>query len=355
MRNSISIFVLIISSLTAFSQYQGQKDTLRFAPDSSYSRAIIRFNKTDLIFGTSKSGVIRYNEKTHYASSIFARNSNGEFRDLVVSGQHIYGMVSGNHGEIELFGSIKQKPPIDYHMPVSIRDSSIFYDDILVYKKFLLILGDPVDNHFFLKASPLDLQLAYELSPQIPLIKNQPDEACYAASGTTARLVGKSDYVFVSGGKQSARFHRFDLRDSTTYFVRDLPMVKGEGAGPFSVCFTDKNHGVIVGGNYLQPKDSSGTCVYTEDGGKTWLKSTVSPNGYRSCVTGNEKILFSCGTTGIDYSQDGGKTWTMFDSGNYCALLLEKNALYATTNKGVCIRYSFPKKKYQRKVRKGLT
>lgn len=337
MKNSISIFALVVSSFTAFGQFQGQKDTLRFASDSSYSRAIMRYNKTDLIFGTSKSGVIAYNEKTKQTQQIFSRNPNGEFRDLALFGKNVCGMVSGDHGIIEEL--------MNSSATITVEDSGVFYDDLVRYKDALIVLGDPVDGHFFLRKAPISLGSASFYQQQLPVINNQPDEACYAASGTTAQLVGKSDYVFVSGGKQSARFHRFDLRDSSTYFVRDLPMVKGEGAGPFSVYFSDGNHGVIVGGNYLQPKDSSGTCVYTEDGGKTWLRSVVSPNGYRSCVTGNKKILFSCGTTGIDYSHDGGKTWTPFDSGNYCALLLEKNALYATTNKGVCIRYKLSKKR----------
>lgn len=335
MRNSISIFVLIVSSFTAFGQLYTQKDSLRFAPDSSYSRTIMRFKKDQLLFGTSKSGVIGYNEKTKQTILILPHNPNGEFRDLAFFGKNICGMVSGDNGVID--------ETMNSSATAMVEDLGVFYDDIVRYKNALILLGDPVEGRFFLKKAPISLSSTTFLL-HLPTIKNQPDEACYAASGTTAQLVGKSDYVFVSGGKQSARFHRFDLRDSTTYFVRDLPMVKGEGAGPFSVCFTDEKHGVIVGGNYLQPKDSSGTCVYTEDGGKTWLKARISPNGYRSCVTGNKKILFSCGTTGIDYSEDGGKTWNVFDTGNFCALLLEKNALYATTNKGVCIRYSFPKK-----------
>lgn len=334
MRNSISIFVLIISGFSAFGQFSGRKDTLRFAPDSSYSRAITRFNKTDLLFGTSKTGVISYNEETKQAKTIFSRNPNGEFRDLAFFGPNICGMVSGDHGVIE--------ETMNSSATAMVGDSGVFYDDIVRYRNALIVLGDPVNGHFFLKKAPILLGSA-TFAIHLPTIQNQPDEACYAASGTTAQLVGKNDYVFVSGGKRSARFHRFDLRDSSTYFVRDLPMVKGEGAGPFSVCFTDEKHGVIVGGNYLQPKDSSGTCVYTEDGGKTWLRSVVAPNGYRSCVTGNEELLFSCGTTGIDYSLDGGKHWNAFDSGNFCALLLEKGRLYATTNKGICIRYTLPK------------
>lgn len=335
MRNSISIFVLIVSSFTAYGQYLMQKDTLRFAPDSSYSRAIMRYNKTDLIFGTSKNGVISYSEKTSTPSQVLYPHEYGEYRDLVLFKNSVLGMISGENGVI-----VQER---HFVFESQIEDYSVFYDALNVFDESVIILGDPVNGHFFLRQSRLTPGDS-KVSIQLPVIPNQPEEACYAASGTTAQLVGKSDYVFVSGGKQSARFHRFDLTDSTTYFVRDLPMVKGEGAGPFSVCFTDENHGVIVGGNYLQPKDSTGTCVYTEDGGKTWMRSTISPNGYRSCVTGKKNELFSCGTTGIDYSSDGGKTWTQFDTGNYCALLLEKRCLYATTNKGVCIRYTFPKR-----------
>lgn len=335
MRNSISIFVLIVSSFTAFGQFNGQKDTLRFAPDSSYSRSIMRFKKDQLIFGTSKSGVIVFNEKTNTSSTLLNPHEFGEYRDLALLKNTVLGMISGKSGVIV--------QEIHFQYRDQIEDDDVFYDALNVLKEQLIILGDPLNGHFFLRQSKITPGES-KVKIQLPVIPNQPEEACYAASGTTAQLVGKSDYVFVSGGKQSARFHRFDLTDSSSYFVRDLPMVKGEGAGPFSVCFTDENHGVIVGGNYLQPKDSSGTCVYTEDGGKTWLRSIISPNGYRSCVTGNKKILFSCGTTGIDYSSDGGKTWTQFDTGNYCALLLEKRCLYATTNKGVCIRYTFPKK-----------
>ncbi len=335
MRNLISIIVLTISSFTTFSQIYTQKDSLRFAPDSSYSRAIMRFKKDQLIFGTSKSGVIHYNEETKQASLYLARNPNGEFRDVAMFGQNVCGMVSGDNGVID--------ETMNSSATAIVEDKGVFYDDLVRYKNGLILLGDPVNGHFFLKSAPISLGSATYFI-HLPTIENQPNEACYAASGTTAQLVGKSDYVFVSGGKESARFHRFDLRDSSTYFVRDLPMVKGDGAGPFSVCFTNATHGVVVGGNYLQPKDTSGTCVYTEDGGKTWLKAHVSPNGYRSCVTGTKKRLFSCGTTGIDFSTDGGKTWTKFDSGNYCALLLEKNRLYATTNKGICIRYTLPKK-----------
>jgi len=327
-RNLISISVLIIISFTGISQTVTftHKDSLRFAPDSSYSRALIRFGK-ELVFGTSKNGVIAYDERKKTTRQVSPAIPKGEYRDLVIWKKVVYGMISGDDGIIEQSRSFKYI--------LSIVHSGVFYDDISLNGDQLIILGDPVDSVFFLEA--------YDLNSNKKIaefkIKNQPNEACYAASGTTACFLENGDYCFISGGGNQANFHRFNLANAASYSKTALPMALGDGAGPFSVCFSDNLHGVIVGGTYTKPTDQSGTAVYTEDGGKTWNAATTLPSGYRSCVTGNQKILFACGSNGIDYSTDGGKNWKQFDTGNYCALLLEKDALYATTNKGICIRY----------------
>lgn len=326
MRNLISISVLLILSLTGISQTFTRKDSLRFAPDSSYSRAIVRFGK-ELIFGTSKSGAIAYHERKKTTRQILFAIPKGEYRDIVIWKNIIYGMVSGDDGMIEQNRSLKYIGRIVHQ--------GVFYDDMSLQGDNLTILGDPVDGVFFLEQ--------YNLHSNEKVadfkIKNQPNEACYAASGTTACFLENGDYCFISGGGNQANFHRLNWKDTTSYFKTALPMALGEGAGPFSVFFSDSLHGTIVGGTYTKPNDQSGTAVYTVDGGKTWIASTTLPAGYRSCVTGNKKIQFACGSSGIDFSTDGGKNWQQFDSGNYCALLLEKKTLYATTNKGVCIRY----------------
>lgn len=330
MKNSIICFVLIVSNQIVYGQHFTRKDTLRFAPDSSYSRAIARFGD-QLLFGTSKTGVVLFDETTKSVSTSIPPSPSGEFRDLVTYKNRFFGMVSGDNGELRTILA-------SFGRSAEISDSGVFYDDITLYKHQAIVLGDPVDGYFFLRSVSLDL-LKTSTNLRLPHISCLPGEACYAASGTTAQVLKNGDYCFVSGGKDAARFHRFALKDSSTYHCVNLPMTKGEGAGPFSVYFRDKNNGVIVGGNYTQPKDTSGTAVYTTDGGKTWNSSAKMPTGYRSCVTGFKNMLYSCGSTGIDYSTDGGKTWNFFDSGNFCALLAEKGVLYATTNKGICIKY----------------
>lgn len=325
MKNSISCIALLLISTIGFAQPFLRKDTLRFAPDSSYARAVQRFGK-QLVFGTSRNGVIALNEKKQRTKVLITPSPDGEFRDVAVVGKTVYGMVSGDNGWLYATGNT-----------VVAQNAGVFYDDLVLFGSTLYILGDPVDGIFFLrKIETTSIESANEALPAIP---NKPNEACYAASGTTAIQNGRF-YCFVSGGTDAARFHRFD--PANTYrpvYTAMLPMVKGEGAGPFSVYFSDSLHGVCVGGNYLQPKDTSGTAVFTTDGGITWKHAHTAPGGYRSCVTGFGKVLFACGTTGIDFSTDGGIHWKPFDTGNFCALLAEKNTLYATTNKGTCIRY----------------
>ena len=326
MKNSIVIFVLSCLYTTGFSQIACKADTLRFASDSSYSRAIVRYNQ-ELVFGTSKNGVVALNEKNGTTRTLIPENVAGEFRDLLVLRKKLYAMSSTDIAAL-----------IEYENR-SIRslivEPGAFFDDIVADKTGIALLGDPFPNSFYLKYISNRAESDNVASIYIP---NFPDEACYAASGTTAQFLPGGDYVFVSGGPSAVRFFRFNWKDTTQVTSVNLPLAKAEGAGPFSVFFWNDLQGVCVGGNYTKPNETSGTACFTNDGGKTWF--AASTLGYRSSVTGNKKLLLSCGTNGIDYSLDGGKTWSVFQKGNFCALLLEKNTLYATTNRGYCIRFN---------------
>lgn len=329
MKNSIAIFVLSCFYTTGFAQIACKADTLRFAPDSSYSRAIVRYKK-ELVFGTSKSGVIALNEKKRTSRTLIPNDFKGEYRDLLAVDETLYAMSSGKIGALLVYTELQTFPIL--------VEPGAFFDDIAADETGIALLGDPFPNSFYLKYISSRAESDNVASIYIP---NFPDEACYAASGTTAQFLPGGDYLFVSGGISAARFFRFNWKDSSAVLSVDLPLAKAEGAGPFSVYFWNDVEGVCVGGNYTKPHDAEGTACYTRDGGKTWFPSSTS--GYRSCVTGNDRLLLACGSNGIDYSQDGGKTWKSFQSGNFCALLLENKVLYATTNKGYCLRFKLPK------------
>lgn len=326
MKNLILFLGLILLSPNGISQKIAAIDTLRFAADTSYSRIVVRYQKDLLLFGTSKTGVIVFNEKEKSSKVIIEPVKSGEFRDIAVNKDTIFAIVSGDNG-IVYKGTLESAIPI-------FNEPGIFLDDISMLKNDLIIVGDPVDGKFFLRKRNAETNTFNELDQ---VVENKPNEGCYAASGTCGLYLNPDTYFFVSGGDSAARFHSMDLWSKRT-LTTNLPLKTGEGAGPFSLFFWNPLNGVVVGGDYRKSGDASQNACFTTDGGKTWTPSEIFPNGYRSCVTGNKKILYSCGTTGIDYSKDGGKTWHFLAKGNFCALLLEKKTLYATTNKGYCLK-----------------
>jgi len=325
-KNSIAILaVLNCFGFLAQNSYFSRKDTLIFAPDSSYARSVVR-DGNNLLFGTSRNGVVQLNEKTGELRTLILESPSGEFRSVITTGNTTIGMVAGDNGEI--WSTTATRPFL------AVDKKTLFFDDMDRYGNSVAVLGDPVNGEFSLFLFDLSAGKLQTLNAP----KSIKDEACYAASGTTVLHPSASTILFISGGSNAARFHRTDDLGKTWTSV-DLPMRQGEGCGPFSIHFTDREHALIVGGCYTSPNEGTKTSLYSTDGGKSWNVSETATRGYRSCVTGNRKRQFACGTNGIDISTDGGKNWKAFDSGNYCALLLEKKTLYATTNKGKCVRY----------------
>ena len=150
----------------------------------------------------------------------------------------------------------------------------------------------------------------------------------------------ESTIYFVSGGLKS-RFFKSDSFGNN-WEITDLPFAPSASSGAYSLCMIDKKNGVIVGGDYTFPDAKDNISVYTFDGGKTWYPSQNQPCGYRSCVIVAGKIMFCCGTNGIDYSTDKGKNWISFAKGNYFSLTTHKSKLIATTTNGSFHIFEFP-------------
>ncbi len=184
-------------------------------------------------------------------------------------------------------------------------------------------MGDPVDGRFFLLATndggnswkPLD-------TSKMPQTKT--GEAAFAASGTCLIAKGKSDLFLVSGGNAARVFHSADR--GLTWNVSETPLVSGtSGSGIFSIAMFDPQKGVIVGGNYEKPTETTNNLAFTKDAGKTWTPGT-GLNGYRSGVIfAKSKLptieaLIAVGSSGSDLSLNGGKTWFNLDKENYNAV-----------------------------------
>ena len=143
------------------------------------------------------------------------------------------------------------------------------------------------------------------------------DEGAFAASGTCVFTRGTREAWFGTGGVGGARvFHSED--GGQTWSAAKTPIRHDSaGAGIFSLAFSDAQHGIAVGGDYMQPDEARDNIAFTEDGGKTWTARSLP--GYRSAVWCRDFCLVT-GTSGSDESLDGGKSWKPVAGGGFNAM-----------------------------------
>ena len=148
--------------------------------------------------------------------------------------------------------------------PKAFFDAIAFWDE-----KHGIALSDPVDGRFHLIVTD-DGGAKWTPLPEKSRPAALPKEGAFAASGTCLVTRGESDVWFCTGGAKSARVFRSDDRGKT-WTVSETPLLAGiESAGVFSIAFRDRDHGVIVGGDYRKPDGTEATGAVTADGGKTW-------------------------------------------------------------------------------------
>ncbi|PYS72611.1 MAG: hypothetical protein DMF69_07130 [Acidobacteria bacterium] len=103
-----------------------------------------------------------------------------------------------------------------------------------------------------------------------------------------------------------------------TWQVADTPLAAGPSTGIFSIAFRDRQHGVIVGGDYTKENEAVNNIALTSDGGATWDLAT-GLNGFRSVVAyvPGTKTMIAIGPAGSDYSVDDGRTWKPIEGGGF--------------------------------------
>lgn len=189
-----------------------------------------------------------------------------------------------------------------------------------------ITLSDPVKGQFYLLTTE-DTGKNWKPLPKKSLVAALPNEGAFAASGTCLTTYGETDVWFATGGAKSSRvFHSSNRGLSWT--ISESPVVAGiDSAGIFSIAFRDKDHGIIVGGDYRKPLQKGITAAQTQDGGKTWSK-IENQLPFCSAVAWAKDRWIAVGTAGSHASIDDGKTWKTLDSENY------NSVQFASTGEG---------------------
>ena len=206
-------------------------------------------------------------------------------------------------------------------------DKDGFWDALTATPESAFLVGDPVDGRFVIYESR---QKGFEDWNRFGEKTNifhfpytpAPGEGLFAASNSVLQGDPSTNIAFVTGGKSGSRFYlglwneKVALNHvSAGYFEANLPLVKAEAAGAFSIAssrqIAEGRHYVVVGGDYTKPADVAGTAAYSLDGGKNFKPAKTPPHGYRSAVAYDikSKTWITVGPNGTDISTDDGRNW----------------------------------------------
>ncbi len=196
-----------------------------------------------------------------------------------------------------------------------------------------MVLGDPVDGEFVVLTTSDAGRTWSRLG-----FRALEGESAFAASNTS--LVIRTPDVWIgTGGKTGARV--ILLASDGTHCCRAVSTPirhDSDGAGIFSIAFSDSKHGIAVGGDFAKPRESAANIAVTADGGATWTTpSGKPPRGYRSAVAWlpQHKLWITTGPTGSEYSRDNGRNWIPFDQGSFNAIGVGTNdSCYSVGAKG---------------------
>jgi photosystem II stability/assembly factor-like uncharacterized protein len=197
-------------------------------------------------------------------------------------------------------------------------DTAAFYDcfDFWSAERGLAV-SDPVQGRFRVIGTS-DGGASWNELPRAGIPPAIPGEAAFAASGTCLVVGRPNDVWIASGAAREARVYRSTTGGISWQVVTTPIRREMASRGIFSIAFADRQRGIVVGGDYQNPTDTTSNVALTHDGGATWRLATGRPMGYRSAVAyvpaTDGRMLVAVGTSGSDYSTDGGETWTSVDT-----------------------------------------
>lgn len=149
-------------------------------------------------------------------------------------------------------------------------------------------------------------------------------EGGFAASGTCVETAsGGRGWIGTGAGDRPRVLLTEDY--GATWEAVDLPLVTGASAGAFTIVFTDRDRGFVLGGDLEQAEGFTDNAARSDDGGKTWRLVTRPP--IAGTVFGAAMLrddvrpgLIAAGPGGLAWSGDGGVSWTALDSRSYWAV-----------------------------------
>jgi photosystem II stability/assembly factor-like uncharacterized protein len=235
-----------------------------------------------------------------------------DFRDIdAVDAQTAYALSIGNGPASRIYKTIDGGKT--WQLQFKNEDPKAFLDAMSFWDKdHGIVFGDSVDLQLYILTTA-DGGRTWSRVKTAHLPPAQGNEGAFAASGTNIAVIGKSHAWIGTGAAAKSRVLRTSDGGST-WQAADTPLASGPSTGIFSIAFRDKQHGVVVGGDYQKEKEAVNNMAVTSNGGVTWTL-VKGLSGFRSVVAyvPGTKTLVALGPSGGDYSTDDGQTWAAID------------------------------------------
>ena len=202
-----------------------------------------------------------------------------------------------------------------------------FFDGMAFWdRQHGILYGDPIDDKMFILTTS-DGGASWQRVPADALPAMHEGEYGFAASGTGIAVTGSSSVWIGTGGAAARVFYSHDRGQN--WAVAETPIISGEAStGIFSIAFADAQNGVVVGGDYQKPNETTATVARSTDGGQSWqLVEAGAPVSFRSAVafvpeTGGPQVV-AVGSHGASFSTDGGASWNDLGKSGYHALSID--------------------------------
>ncbi|KAI0406546.1 oxidoreductase [Xylaria palmicola] len=270
---------------------------------------------------------------TPVGPSLSLEDAGLEFRDIEAWSVHKAVILSIGEGTDSRIYSTKDGGAT-WTRSFTNREATAFYDCVAFENpRHGMAMSDPVDGKFRL-IETFDGGETWDIVDPAGMAPALDGEAGFAASGTCLETAAGRWYI-ASGGIDPGRIFR--SVDGHRWEVSNSSIAGGAAGGVFSVRFRDARHGIAVGGDFQAPGGAVNNAAWSQDGGKTWIRATSFPDGYRSgssWVQGLLHTAIAVGPTGSDFTVDGGRTWHGFDNGTFDSVECLRGAVCWASGQG---------------------
>jgi photosystem II stability/assembly factor-like uncharacterized protein len=259
-----------------------------------------------------------------------------DFRDVqAIDAQTAYLMSAGpaDKGQARIYKTTNGGQ--SWSLLYQTQQAGVFFDGMDFWdKNHGIVFSDPVNGRWFILTTD-DGGKTWQPVPEVALPLMQPNEAAFAASGTSLVAQGKRNVWIASGGAMNGRVFRSNDR-GRTWSVSTTPLLAGEATGLFGMQFFSEKVGMVVGGNYKQEQQTGPNAAITRDGGQSWqLVAPTNPPGLKEAVAllPGDRLL-AVGPSGTSLSADQGQTWQKLDTEGFHSTACAKGTCYAVGAKG---------------------